>query len=156
MTAGTSGTIPVDLLKSCAGVDILKRMMAGELPPPPFTAFLDFSLESVDKGRVVFRAIPRYDHYNPIGSVHGGYITTLLDSCMGCAVHSMLDAGMGYTTLELKVNFVRRLTDKSGPVTAEGKIIHLGRSTGTAEAHLRDEVGQLYAHATTTCFVFPL
>jgi uncharacterized protein (TIGR00369 family) len=116
---------------------------------------LGFDLIEAEAGRVVFRGVPQFRHYNPIGLVHGGFAATLLDSAGGCAVHTMLEKGEGYTTLELKINMVRALTSDTGPVTAEGRIIHRGRLTATAEAHLRDDAGKLYAHATTTCMIFP-
>ena len=113
-------------------------------------------LISADKGHVVFQGTPEHRHYNPIGSVHGGFHATLLDSCVGCAVHTTLEAGQGYTTLELKVNYVRALTDRVGPVRAEGKVIHVGKQVATAEGRIVDVQGRLYAHASTTCLVFPL
>jgi uncharacterized protein (TIGR00369 family) len=100
--------------------------------------------------------LPAEEHYNPIGSVHGGIIATLLDSVMGCAVHSLLPQGRGYTTLEIKVNYLRAVTHATGRITAEGSALHLGRQMATAEARLRDGSDRLYAHATTTCLVFDL
>ena len=97
---------------------------------------------------------PGEQHYNPIGAVHGGIITTILDSVMGCAVHSTLPAGVGYTTLELKVNFVRAVTHRVGPLRCEGKVVHGGRQVATADATLTDLNGKLYAHATSTCMIF--
>jgi uncharacterized protein (TIGR00369 family) len=104
----------------------------------------------------VFAATPSREHYNPLGSVHGGYISTLLDSCMGCAVHTELAPGQGFTSLELKVNFVRRVSAETGPVRAEGKVIHVGGQVATAEGRLVDGKGRLLAHGTTTCLVFRL
>jgi uncharacterized protein (TIGR00369 family) len=97
-----------------------------------------------------------FDHYNPLGTVHGGVAATLLDSVMGCAVHTTLEAGIGYTTLEIKVNYVRAMTDKTDPVTVEGKVINVGRRIATAEGRLFDQEDRLLAHGTTTCLVFPL
>ena len=105
---------------------------------------------------MVFAGTPDLRHYNPIGVVHGGYAATLLDSCMGCAVHSALEAGQGYTTLELKVNYVRAMTVNTGRVRAEGKIINVGRQVATAEGRIVGDDGKLYAHGTTTCLVFPI
>jgi uncharacterized protein (TIGR00369 family) len=107
----------------------------------------------VSEGRVVFSAEPAEYHYNPLGTVHGGIAATLLDSAMGCAVQSLLPAGTGYTTLEIKVNYLRPITSATGPVTCEGKIIHLGGRVATAEARLSDATGKLYAHGTTTCIL---
>jgi uncharacterized protein (TIGR00369 family) len=117
---------------------------------------MDFVPIEGEPGRIVFQGTPGRQHYNPIGSVHGGYFCTLLDSAVGCAVQSMLPKGMGYTTLELKVNLIRALTDKTGPVRAEGKVIQVGGRVGIAEGRIIDADGKLYAHASTTCLIFPL
>jgi uncharacterized protein (TIGR00369 family) len=108
-----------------------------------------------EKGRAVFEGEPEAQHYNPIGSVHGGYAATLLDSALGCAIFSTLHKGDSWTTLELKLNFVRSLTKDTGRVRAEGRIIHRGRTVATSEGDLKDASGKLYAHATTTCMIFP-
>jgi uncharacterized protein (TIGR00369 family) len=110
-------------------------------------------ITEVSEGRVVFATEPSEYHYNPLGTVHGGVIATLLDSALGCAVQSMLPAGTSYTTLELKVNYLRPITEKTGTIYAEGKIIHVGGRIATAEARLTDAKGKLYAHATTTCII---
>jgi uncharacterized protein (TIGR00369 family) len=139
--------------KSISGIAFLRAMQSGELPPPPFAALLGIWITEVSEGRVVFATEPSEYHYNPLGTVHGGVIATLLDSALGCAVQSMLPAGTSYTTLELKVNYLRPITEKTGTVYAEGKIIHLGGRIATAEARLTDAKGKLYAHATTTCII---
>jgi uncharacterized protein (TIGR00369 family) len=139
--------------KTISGIDFLKAMQSGELPPPPFAALLGIWITEVSEGRVVFAAEPSEYHYNPLGTVHGGVIATLLDSALGCAVQSMLPAGTSYTTLELKVNYLRPITEKTGTVYAEGKIIHVGGRIATAEARLTDAKGKLYAHGTTTCII---
>jgi uncharacterized protein (TIGR00369 family) len=117
---------------------------------------LDFVPVRVDNGLMIFQGTPGRQHYNPLGTVHGGYAATLLDSCVGCAIHSMLPAGKGYTTVELKVNFIRALTEKTGPIRAEGKVINVGNQVAVAEGRITDVQGRLYAHATTTCLVFPI
>lgn len=150
------GVASREQLRERSGMEFLLGIMRGELPPPPIGELLDFVPIKVEPGLVIFQGTPRPQHYNPIGSIHGGYAATLLDSCVGCAVHSMLPAGKGYTTLELKINFVRGLTDRTGPVRAEGKVIHVGGQTAVAEGRITDAAGKLYAHATTTCLVFPL
>ena len=104
----------------------------------------------------MFQGTPKKDFYNPLGSVHGGYAATLLDSCVGCAVHSTLPAQTGYTTVELKVNYIRPLTADTGPVRAEGKVVSVGRQIGIAEGRIHDAGGKLYAFATTTCLIFPI
>jgi uncharacterized protein (TIGR00369 family) len=135
------------------GREYLEAIRDGRLPSPPIASLLGFRLAEVDDGRAVFTCTPGEEHYNPIGVVHGGLAATLLDSAMGCAVASGLPRGAGYTTLELKVNLIRALTTDTGPVRAEGAIIHLGRTTATAEARLTDAQGRLLAHATTTCLI---
>ncbi|HKD25205.1 MAG TPA: PaaI family thioesterase [Xanthobacteraceae bacterium] len=139
-----------------SGLDVLQRIADGRLPAPPIAVLLGFRPVEIENGRAVFAATPDARLYNPIGSVHGGYAATLLDTCMACAVHSTLKAGQGYTTVELKVNFVRPLSADTGEVRAEGKIIHLGRQIATAEGRLTDARGRLLAHATTTCLVWRL
>jgi uncharacterized protein (TIGR00369 family) len=151
-----AGVASKEQLRTRSGVEFLLGIMRGELPPAPIAELLDFVPVKVEPGLMVFQGTPGPQHYNPLGSVHGGYAATLLDSCVGCAIHSMLPAGKGYTTLELKINFVRALTDKSGPIRAEGKVIHLGGQVATAEGRIVDSQGKLYAHATTTCLVFAI
>ncbi|MCK6450002.1 MAG: PaaI family thioesterase [Alphaproteobacteria bacterium] len=150
------GVPPSETLRRMSGLEFLSAIIAGTLPTPPICRTLDFRLVEVEKGRAAFAGNPSRDFYNPIGSVHGGYAATLLDSCMGCAVHTMMEAGRGYTTLELKVNLVRPITETTGALRAEGRIIHAGRTTATAEGRLTDAAGKLLAHGTTTCAVFAL
>lgn len=135
------------------GIDFLRKIIAKDLPQPPIACTLDYALLEVEEGRAVFGIQPAEIHYNPIGMVHGGIPCTLLDSAMGCAVHSTLPAGVGYTTLELKVNIVKAIGKDTGYLRAEGRLIHAGRSTAVAEGRLVDEAGKLYAHATTTCMI---
>jgi uncharacterized protein (TIGR00369 family) len=139
--------------RTMSGIAYLKAIQSGELPPPPIAALVGMAMVEADEGRVVFRAEPAEYHYNPLGTVHGGIAATLLDSAMGCAVQSLLPAGTGYTTLEIKVNFLRPITNATGTVTCEGKIIYLGGRIATAEARLTDLAGKLYAHGTTTCII---
>jgi len=136
-----------------SGIEYMRAIISGEIPRPPIAWSLDFGLAEVEEGRAVFTLTPREFHYNPIGVVHGGVAATLLDSAMGCAVHSLLPAGVGYTTLELKVNFLRALTRDTGPVRAEATVLHAGKRTALAEARLVDEAGKLLAHATSTCMI---
>jgi uncharacterized protein (TIGR00369 family) len=137
-----------------SGLEIFRAMIAGELPAPPISRTLDFILVEADAGRVVFQGRPGFAHYNPMGTVHGGWFATLLDSALGCAVASILAAGKAYTTAELKVNIVRPLTDKVPLVRAEGHVIHGGGRMATADARLTGPDGKLYAHGSTTCFIF--
>lgn len=148
--------IPLDILKSRSGLDVLRGMINGSLPQPPISKALGFKIVEASNGAAVFVCTPQHLHYNPIGSVHGGLAGTLLDSAMGCAVMSTLDAGTGYTTLEYRVHLVRGMADKTGPVRAEGRIVHVGRRIATAEGRLIDANGTLYAHGTTTCLIMPL
>jgi uncharacterized protein (TIGR00369 family) len=151
-----AGASVADTLASVSGLDFLRMIIDGRFPGPPIAELLGFSPVEAEKGRVVFAAMPGARHYNPIGSVHGGFAATLLDSCMSCAVQSMLESGYGYTTVEIKVNFVRPITAETGEIRAEGKSIHVGRQIGTAEGRLTDAKGRLLAHGTATCFVFRL
>ncbi len=150
------GVTPLDTIRTLSGLEFLTRIISGELPRPPIAGLLGFSLTEAEEGRVVFEAEPQRHHYNPIGSVHGGFAATLLDSCMSCAVQTKLPVGKGYTTLEFKVNLVRALTDETGPIRAEGTAIQVGSRVGTAEGRLIDASGRLYAHGTTTCLIFPI
>lgn len=149
-----SGVFDVEVLRSRTGLELLQAIVSGIFPQPPIGQLMDFNLIEAAHGRVLFKGSPSAAHYNPIGSVHGGYAATMLDSCMGCAVHSALPLGSGYTTLEFKINYIRAMTTATGEVFAEGKIIHLGKRSATSEGYLRDGAGKLLAHATTTCFVF--
>jgi uncharacterized protein (TIGR00369 family) len=155
-TAGNFGLVPIETAAGMSGLDLLKEMIAGRLPGPPIMQTLDFTLSEIENGRAVFEGTPRLMHYNPLGTVHGGYTATLLDSCMGCAVHSTLPKGVSYTTLEFKVSLLRAVTSETGPVRAEGLIVSSGRRVATAEGKLTDGRGRLLAHATTTCLVFDL
>ena len=138
------------------GLSLMQAMMRGELPYAPIAQTLDFMLVEAHRGQVVFQATPGLAHYNPLGSVHGGWFATLLDSALGCSVHTALPAGKAYTTLELKVNLIRALTTRVPRVRAEGRVIHVGGQTATAEARLVGPDGKLYAHGSTTCLVFDL
>ena len=130
--ARTVGVVPAETLLAHDGLGFLRGIIDGRLPVPPMADTLGFRLIAVDKGRAVFEGLPQARHYNPIGVVHGGLAMTLLDSALGCAVHSTLDRGETYTTLEIKVNLVRPITKDTGPVRAEGRIIHRGRSVATS------------------------
>jgi len=135
------------------GIEFLRAICDGKLPPPPIAALLGFTLVEVEPGRAVFEVTPGERHYNPIGVVHGGLAMTLLDSCMGCAVQTHMPAGSGYTTLEAKTNLVRAITGDTGKLRAIGKTLHVGKRMATAEGRLEDASGKLYAHGTTTCII---
>jgi uncharacterized protein (TIGR00369 family) len=134
-------------------MQVFEAMLAGEIPIPPISGTLDFLLVEVEPGRVQFQGKPQFAHYNPLGSVHGGWIATLLDSALACAIHTLLPVGKSYTTLELKVNYVKALTDRVPLVRAIGEIIYSGGKIGTSQGRLIGPDGTLFAHATTTCIV---
>jgi uncharacterized protein (TIGR00369 family) len=146
-------TVAVQTGKTISGIAYLRALQSGELPPPPIAVLMGMWITEVSEGRVVFAAEPSEYHYNPLGTVHGGVMATLLDSALGCAVQSMLPAATTFTTLELKVNYLRPITAKTGTVYCEGKIIHVGGRIATAEGRLTDAGGKLYAHGTTTCII---
>jgi uncharacterized protein (TIGR00369 family) len=153
---GLSGTDPHELAargRELSGMDYVRAIFAGELPPPPIATLLGFRGVEAEPGRAVFEILPGDEHYNPIGSVHGGVALTLLDSAMGCAVHTLLEAGVGYATLEVKANFVRPITSDTGVVRCEGTVLHAGSRVATAEGRVVDAAGTLLAHGTTTCLI---
>ena len=154
-TAGY-GVVPIEQVRPMDGLALFQAMREGRLPAPPISKALGMALEEVELGRVVFGYRPVSDHYNPLGTVHGGIAATLLDSVMGCCIHTTLKAGTGYTTVEIKINYVRAMSDKTGPVRAEGKIINVGSRIATSEGRLTDASGKLLAHGTTTCLIFPI
>ena len=157
MDAGPGpGVARPDQIAGKTGLEVLQAMLRAELPYAAIAKTLDFMLIEVAPGRAVFQGTPKLEHLNPMGTVHGGWFATLLDSALGCAVHTMMPPGRGYTTAELGINMVKAITPKVGRVRAEGKVIHCGRQLATAEARLVGADGTLYAHATTTCLVFDM
>lgn len=155
MAAKTYGVVSPEVLKSYDGLGFLKGIIAGTLPDPPISELLGFHLAEAENGRAVFEGLPGFRHYNTTGTVHAGFTATLLDSALGWAIFSTLAKGDTWTTLELKLNLVRPLTKDTGPVRSEGRVIHRGRTVATSEGDLKDRAGKLYAHATTTCMIFP-
>jgi uncharacterized protein (TIGR00369 family) len=148
---------PVDAARKLAqldGLSALRAMIAGELPPPPIATLLGFELVEVDEGRAVFAAVPGPEHYNPIGTVHGGLAATLIDSATGCAVHTTLPAGTAYTTTDVQIRFVRPITRDTGRIECIGQVVHRGRTLATAEARL--VAGErLLAHGTASLLILP-
>lgn len=145
-----------DQIAGKTGLEVMQAMLDGEIPFAAIAKTLDFLVVEVSPGRAVFQGTPLAQHLNPLGTIHGGWVATLLDSALGCSVHTMMPPGRGYTTAELSVNYVRGLTPKVRRVRAEGKVIHCGRQLATAEARLVGADGTLFAHATTTCLVFDM
>ena len=148
------GVATREQLAGKTGMQVFEAIFSGELPPPPIGETLNFLPIEMSPGRAVFQGRPQLGHYNPLGTVHGGWIATLLDSCVGCAVHTTLPAGKGYTTAELKINYVRPVTTRVPLVRAIGTVIHVGARMATADGRLVGPNGKLYAHASTTCFIF--
>lgn len=153
-TIGAVGVARPDQVAGKTGIEVFEAMLAGELPSPPIAQTLDFVLVEVEPGRAVFQGRPALAHYNPLGTVHGGWISTLLDSALGCALHAALPAGKAYTTAELKVNMVRPLTQKVPLVRAEAWTVHQGGRMATTEGRLYGPDGRLYAHGSSTLFIF--
>jgi uncharacterized protein (TIGR00369 family) len=152
--AGAAGYARPEQLEGLTGMQTFEAIFTGALPRPPIGDTLDFLPVRIEPGLAVFQGRPLVKHYNPLGTVHGGWFATLLDSAVACAIHATLPADKGYTTLELKLNIVRALTADVPLVRAEGKVIHAGRQVATAEGRLVGPDGKLYAHATTTCLIF--
>jgi uncharacterized protein (TIGR00369 family) len=150
------GLTPPEVMASMAGIDFVRAIFDGKLPAPPIMQTVEPFDSTAEPGIVVMHSIPGFRHYNPIGSVHGGYAATLLDSAMGLAVHTALPAGTGYTTLEFKISFIKGMTKDTGPVRTEGRTLNVGRRAATAKARMTDAKGRLLAHATTTCLVFEI
>ena len=139
--------------RELSGMDYVRAIFSGELPPPPISVLMGFRGVEAEPGRAVFEMEPGRQHYNPIGSVHGGVALTLLDSAMGCAIHTLLEQGVGYTTIEVKTNFVRPIRADTGVIRCEGTVLHAGSRVATAEGKLTDSAGKLLAHGTTTCLI---
>ena len=139
--------------RSMSGIDFFRKLVKGEVEPPPFLALLNIRLVEVEEGHVVFAAETEERFYNGTGVAHGGFAATLLDSALGCAINSMMPAGRRFTTLELKVNLTRPLTREVGPLRCEATVVHVGGRTATSEGRITDRNGKLYAHGTTTCIV---
>lgn len=149
------GTIPHEDLARFSGLELLQRIVDGQYPAPPINAVLNYGLTEVSEGRAVFRGVPGARHLNPLGTVHGGWAATLLDSALACAVQTLLTKGEAYTTAEFKVNLVRPITVNTGEVVCEGRVIHKGRTLAVSEASLKDGNGKLLAFGTETCSIFP-
>jgi uncharacterized protein (TIGR00369 family) len=151
-----TGVASPDQIADKTGLEIMQAMLEGTLPKPHISDTMDFDGVEVGDGFIVFQGTPQLKFFNPLGTVHGGWYATLLDSALGCAVHTKLPVGKTYTTTELSMNIVRAASLKTGPMRAIGHVIHCGKQLATAEAKIIDEAGKLYAHGTTTCFIFDI
>ena len=147
------GVVAKDQAMALTGLDFMRKVQAGELPSPPFAETADMWPVLVEKGRVVFEGVPSTRFYNPMGTVHGGWLATLLDSVMGCAVHTTLEAGQLYTTLEMKIVFVKAAFEKTGTLRAEGTLLHAGSRVASSEGKIYDAAGALIAHGSETCLI---
>jgi uncharacterized protein (TIGR00369 family) len=154
MTARTYGTVSAERQKQMSGLEFVQGLASGALPLNTIAQTLGYDVTEAESGRVVVTLEPNGDHLNPAGTIHGGLTATLLDSCMGLAVQSMLDKGISQTTLEFKISLLRPITTETGKITAEGKVLNCGRRVGTAEGRVVDSKGRLLAHGTTTCLIF--
>jgi uncharacterized protein (TIGR00369 family) len=154
MPSKTYGTVSTDRQKEMTGLEFVRGLANGTLPLNTIAGTLGYDIVEAESGRVVVTAEPGERHLNPAGTVHGGLAATMLDSCMGLAIQSALEKGVGSTTLEFKVSFLRPITADTGSIRAEGKVISRGRRVGTAEGHLTDAKGRLLVHGTTTCLIF--
>jgi uncharacterized protein (TIGR00369 family) len=141
------------MVRSSTGLEALRAVRDGTVPAPPISVLINFTLQTVEEGRVVVEGYPGEEHYNPIGSVHGGFALTIFDTAMSCAIHSLLPAGVAYTTTDIQVRFVRGMTKETGPVRCEAVALHVGRSTAIAEGKLRDSEGRLLGTGTTACAI---
>jgi uncharacterized protein (TIGR00369 family) len=155
MATKTYGTVSPERQKTMSGLEFVKGLASGELPLNTMAQTLGYDVVEAESGRVAITLHPSGAHLNPSGTVHGGLTATLLDSCMGLAIRSMLDKGIGSTTLEFKISLVRAITLETGQIRAEGIVLNCGRRVGTAEGRVTDARGRLLAHGTTTCLIFP-
>lgn len=155
MIMKTYGTVSAEQQKQMSGLDFVRGLASGTLPLNTIAHTLGYDVVEVEKGRVVVTLVPNGTHLNPAGTVHGGLTATLLDSCMGLAIQSTLDTGVGQTTLEFKISLLRPITPETGLIRAEGTVLNCGRRVGTADGRVTDSKGRLLAHGTTTCLVFP-
>jgi uncharacterized protein (TIGR00369 family) len=153
---GKPGVATPAAIANTTGLQMMQAMLSGEVPYPHIAETLDFALVEADVGKAVFQGTPQLKHFNPLGTVHGGWYATLLDSALGCAVHTTMPLGRAYTTAELSVNIVRAANLKTGPLRVIGTVLHAGRQLATAEARIVGPDGKLYAHGTTTCLVFDM
>lgn len=149
-------TVHVKAALASSGLEIMRAAASGKTPPPPISSLVGMAIETVEEGRVVFTLTPAEYQYNPLGTVHGGIIATVLDSALGCCIHTTLPAGKTYTTLEIKINYVAAVTEATGLLRCDGRVVHRGGRVATSEARLVDAKGKLYAHGTSTCIIMDI
>lgn len=154
MSDMTPGLVARETMLAESGLELLRGMLDGRHPPPPFALTTSCLLHEVEEGRVVFKGTPTPAFFNPLGSIHGGWTAGIMDSAMACAIHSLLKPGQAYTTLEFRVHLVRAVLPSSGELFCEGRIVHRGGQVATSEGYLRDAAGKLFAHGTETCLIF--
>ena len=150
------GCISPEVAMNTSSLELLKEMVAGKLPMPPIARLMNFKLTDAGEGFAEFRGVPLFEHYNPLGVVHGGWASAILDSALGCAVHTCVPQGMGYTTAEFKVNLIRPITRDTGEVICRGEVVNFGRKLAISEAKLTALDGKLLAIGTETCAIFPI
>lgn len=151
-----TGVIPLDLVALEGGLSVMQGILDGRLPGAAMAKTLNFWLTAVEEGRIVFSGVPTVEHLNPLGTIHGGWAATIMDSSLACAVMTTLAPGEGYTTVEFKLNLTRPVLPDRGELACEGRVVHRGRTIATSEAYLRDSSGKLLAHGTETCAIFPI
>jgi len=157
MTANPARTpLPREAVATMTGLELMRAMVGGRLPGAPIEAVMNMRGVAADPGTMTFEGMPGPEHYNPLGTVHGGYAATLLDSCMGCAVHTTLAAGMGYTSIDINITYVRAITVATGPVIARGEVINAGRRIATVRGTLTDATGKILAHGTSSCLIMEM
>ena len=156
MSGAMRSPLPRDAVARMTGLDLMRAMVDGTLPGAPIGDLMNMRGIVAEHGVVVFEGTPGPEHYNPLGTVHGGYAATLLDSCMGCAVHTTLAAGIGFTSIDINVTYIRAITAATGPVTARGEVINVGRRVGTVRGTLTDAGGKVLAHGTSSCLIFAI
>ncbi len=151
-----SGVIPLDVVAKEGGLSVMQGILEGRLPGASMARTLNFWLTNVEEGLIVFTGTPSVDHLNPLGTIHGGWAATIMDSALACAVMTTIAPGEGYTTVEFKLNLTRPILPDMGELACEGRILHRGKTIATSEAYLRDSSGKLLAHGTETCAIFPI
>lgn len=154
MSSVARAPLPLAAVLAMTGLDLMRGMVDGTLPGAPIAALMSMRGVEAGPGVVVFEGTPGPEHYNPLGIVHGGFAATLLDSCMGCAVHTTLAAGIGYTSIDINITYVRAITSATGPVLARGEVINAGRRVATVRGTLTDAAGKILAHGTSSCLIF--